>query len=77
MSLLKNMSTIDRIIRTFAGLALIYFGFFYNGLTDYLIINLLIGLLGVINVVSSILGACPVYTIVGISSCKNDGKIKN
>lgn len=77
MYLEKNMSPIDRIIRILAGLVLTYIGFFSDGITHYLIINILIGVLGVINIISSLLGSCPVYTIVGINSCKKVNSIKN
>lgn len=72
MSMVKNMSKIDRFVRFFIGAGLIYLGFFYVSLTNYAFINILVGIFGVINFVSAISAVCPVYSAVGISTCKKN-----
>lgn len=68
MALIKNMSNIDRFIRFFLGAGFFYLGFFFD-ITDYTVINGLIGLFGAVNMISATISVCPVYTFAGISSC--------
>ncbi len=63
----KNEGTLDRAIRIIVGLALIA-GFFLNsGSYSWLY------LVGIIPLVTGLLGSCPVYTILGIKTCKLKG----
>ena len=59
-----NEGTLDRALRIIVGLALIV-GFFLNrdGAWSWLY------LLGIVPLVTGILGSCPVYSILGISTC--------
>jgi sulfite exporter TauE/SafE len=61
-----NIGTIDRILRVIAGVALIAFALGYifpaTGWNWF-------GWLGVIPLLTAILGTCPVYTILGMSTC--------
>ena len=60
----RNESTVDRVVRAVLGL----------GLLSLLAIGPvpgwgLIGLVGLVPLVTAALGSCPVYTLLGISSC--------
>ncbi|MGL4322766.1 MAG: YgaP family membrane protein [Beijerinckiaceae bacterium] len=59
-----NMGTIDRALRAIIGLALLYFAFFaaptgYNW----------IGYIGFVPLLTAAIGSCPLYSILGISTC--------
>lgn len=60
-----NEGTIDRVLRVVLGLALIA-GFFLNrdGAWSWLY------LIGIIPLVTGLIGSCPLYAIFGISTCK-------
>jgi hypothetical protein len=61
-----NMGMIDRTIRALVGLALIAFAL------DLLLPNTgwnWIGWVGIVPLVTAILGNCPAYTVLGISTC--------
>jgi hypothetical protein len=61
----KNVGTLDRILRIVVGLALIA-GFFLNseaGSWRWLY------LLGVVPLLTGLLSTCPLYSLLGISTC--------
>ena len=60
-----NEGTLDRALRIILGLALIA-GFFLNrdGAWSWLY------LIGIVPLVTGILGSCPVYSVFGINTCK-------
>jgi 4-hydroxybenzoate polyprenyltransferase len=61
-----NIGTVDRIIRLIAGAALIAFalGYIYPG-TGW---NWA-GWIGVVPILTALLGNCPAYTLLGVSTC--------
>ena len=63
----KNMGTLDRTIRVaFAVLiAVLYFSGNLSGLTATILC-----ILAVVFVVTSFIGFCPLYTVIGLSTCK-------
>jgi hypothetical protein len=63
----RNMSNVDRVVRTIIALvaAYLYFG---NVVNATLGLVLLIG--AVIFLATSLISFCPIYAIFGISSCK-------
>jgi hypothetical protein len=65
-NLTRNIGSIDRILRIIVGLALIAFaipiGFPVTGWNW-------VGWIGVVPLVTALLGNCPAYSILGISSC--------
>jgi hypothetical protein len=65
------MGYLDRILRIIAGLVLIYIGFFATEIVDNTLINILLGLLGLLNVAAALTAFCPVYTLAHISTDKN------
>ncbi len=60
----KNEGTADRVIRVVAGLLLIA-GFFMMPEATYRWAFLI----GVVPLVTGLIGSCPVYSLLGISTC--------
>lgn len=60
----RNEGTIDRALRVILGLALIA-GYFMNGGGAYSWLYLL----GIVPLVTGLIGSCPLYTILGINTC--------
>jgi hypothetical protein len=62
----SNVGTIDRIVRVVVGLALIAYaiplGFSETGWNW-------IGWIGVVPLMTGLLGTCPLYSMVGLSTC--------
>lgn len=59
-----NIGTVDRVIRVVAGAALLWYALLAQP-TGY---NW-VGWIGVIPLVTAILGNCPLYSLLGISTC--------
>lgn len=66
----KNMGSIDRFIRIVTGLVMMYFGFINQAAIDSLIINIIVGIFGIISIVFAYLAFCPIYTLGNISTLK-------
>ncbi|WP_135506416.1 YgaP family membrane protein [Roseovarius aestuariivivens] len=67
-----NVGTIDRILRAVLGLALIYFAFF-SGLPAFESQALKFGatVIAFIMLIVAPVRVCPVYSILGIKTCRN------
>jgi len=61
----KNVGTIDRIVRIIVGIAFIA-GFALNMVAAPL--SWLVALVGIIALVTGIIGTCPAYSFMGIST---------
>lgn len=61
----KNVGTLDRGLRIFVGLALIA-GFFLNPDAAYRWAYLL----GIVPLLTGLIGSCPPYAMLGINTCK-------
>ncbi|SFK65904.1 YgaP family membrane protein [Shimia haliotis] len=61
----KNVGSIDKILRIVIGAALILGALMGYGLWMWI---------GVIPLATSLLGTCPLYTILGIRTCPLNGK---
>lgn len=59
-----NMGTIDRVVRVIIGIALLWYALFATP-TGY---NW-IGWIGIIPLVTALVGICPLYSILGVSTC--------
>lgn len=66
----RNLSNIDRIIRTLLGLVLIYYGFVDPSVIANPVAATLVGLFGLINIFAGITAFCPVYKLAGLSTCR-------
>jgi hypothetical protein len=63
-----NMGKLDRRLRGFLGASLVVVAFAVPAVSDRLILSLLVGGFGALNVISSSLGVCPVYTLAGMDT---------
>jgi Protein of unknown function (DUF2892) len=61
MSAFTNVGTIDRILRVVVGLGLISL-YFVGPQTPW-------GLIGIVPVLTALIGFCPAYTLFGIKTC--------
>ena len=61
---MKNVGSIDKIIRFIVGLALLSLFFFMKGNLKYL------GLIGLVPILTATISICPLYLIFGIKTCK-------
>ena len=55
-----NEGTIDRVLRVILGLGIGFAGYYYNSW---------FGLIGLIPSLTGLVGFCPLYALLGISSC--------
>jgi hypothetical protein len=62
--MVKNMGTVDRVLRVVVGLALLW----YAALATPTGFNW-IGWIGVVPLLTAALGTCPIYSLLGISTC--------
>lgn len=61
---MKNIGNVDRIIRVIIGLGLLSLLLVLNGNVRFL------GLLGLIPIITALIGFCPLYTLFGIKTSK-------
>lgn len=59
----QNVGSIDRILRAVVGLALIALAVFAEGMTW--------GWVGAIPLATSVMSYCPLYSALGMNTCKN------
>lgn len=62
------MGTIDRVIRTVMGSAMIFFGFVDQSLIGNIAIAYIVGVFGVISIAFAFIAFCPIYTMGNIST---------
>jgi hypothetical protein len=60
-----NVGTTDRVLRVLVGLALLL-GFVLNSGADWRWLYLI----GVVPLATGLVGSCPVYSLLGISTCQ-------
>ncbi len=65
----KNMGMIDRVLRTILAIvvAALYFGGQLTGIAA-----VILGIFAVIFLVTSFIGVCPLYTLLGITTLKGE-----
>ncbi len=68
MSIKRNLHSIDILIRTLIGVALVYIGFIDTTYIDNNVANWLLGIFGIINLVAAGMRSCPIYALAGFSS---------
>jgi len=68
MKFKRNMGLYDQIFRTVMGLALIYLGPFSDVLTSDMLSESLLAGVGIMIIISSLIGWCPLYHIAGFNS---------
>lgn len=65
-----NMGSWDRLLRFFAGWAMIFLGFVYTDAIHDDLLNTLVGVFGALNVISSVVKVCPAYLLAKISTIR-------
>lgn len=66
----KNMGTADRAIRIVVGLILLYLAFGTAALSG--VLNALAIIFGLVFIVTSAIGFCPLYRPLGMNTCSKD-----
>ncbi|MGB4659841.1 MAG: DUF2892 domain-containing protein [Mobilitalea sp.] len=61
---MKNVGSIDKIIRVIIGIALLSLLFLVEGNMKYL------GLIGIVPILTAAIGFCPIYRIFGLKTNK-------
>ena len=56
----RNEGTVDRALRVALGLALLFVAFTGRGVWGYL---------GIVPLLTGLMGSCPLYSILGVSTC--------
>jgi hypothetical protein len=64
----RNMGTVDRLIRTITGLAMIYFGFIDQSVIGNSTIAVIVGIFGIISIAFAYIAFCPIYTLGNVST---------
>ncbi|MCB1498685.1 MAG: DUF2892 domain-containing protein [Bauldia sp.] len=60
----RNVGSVDRVLRVVLGVALLVMFFVVpEGPWHW------VGLIGIIPLLTAVIGSCPLYTILGLSSC--------
>lgn len=62
----KNMGRADRLLRTLAGAAIVFF--FLNGAFQFTLGIVLLVIAGVF-IITSFIGVCPLYSLLGVNTC--------
>jgi hypothetical protein len=60
----KNVGSTDKIVRIVLGLGLLSLLFLLDAPMKYL------GLIGIVPLATSLMGWCPLYTLLGMNTCK-------
>lgn len=60
----KNVGSVDKILRIVVGLGLLSLLFVLEAPMKYL------GLIGLVPLATSLMGWCPLYTLIGVNTCK-------
>lgn len=60
----KNVGSTDKILRIVVGLGLLSLLFVLEAPMKYL------GLIGLVPLATSLMGWCPLYTLIGVNTCK-------
>jgi len=68
MALKTNMGVIDRVFRIAAGTLLVYIGLVNEGLIAGETLKYVLGAIGMMNILSSVAGVCPLYTFANINT---------
>lgn len=64
----KNMSTLDRFIRFFLGLAMLYASIFEKETINSTLVLVILGVSGISFIIVAFIAQCPVYKIANIST---------
>ena len=68
MNKFPNMHQVDRTVRLIIGLVCVYIGFVDRSLIPSMLVAVLVGTFGAVNLWAFFTGRCPVYTAAGFST---------
>ncbi len=68
------MGRIDQVLRLGISIVLIYVGFVDQELINDHLTSMIAGIIGIVNLLSALIGICPLYSITGINTCHKEGK---
>lgn len=71
MPIQSNLCLLDRLVRGGIGIGVTGFALFNGNMIDDVFIEILLGIFGVLNLISLFFGWCPVYQIAGINTKQN------
>ena len=74
MAIKKNVGLVDRILRLTAGLMMIYFGFINTTAIVDQVAAILLGVLGIIFLLTAVFSMCPFYNLIGLNTSSNQKK---
>ncbi|MFZ2872737.1 YgaP family membrane protein [Zavarzinia sp.] len=63
-----NIGTLDRVLRVIAGLVLLSLLFLLDGEAKWF------GLIGIVPLATAAMSWCPLYTLLGIRTCRTNGR---
>ena len=66
--LAKNVGTLDRVVRVIIGIALLIFLFWSDSPWRWA------GLIGIVPLMTALLGSCPLYSVFGLTTCPMENK---
>ncbi len=67
----RNMGLVDQVFRTLMGLSLIYIGPLSDVITNDTMSSILLSSVGIMIIVSSLIGWCPFYHLAGFNTYKS------
>lgn len=65
-----NENGVDRALRLILGVALLIASFMWLGVADGEITGIIAAVIGAVLVLTGLVGFCPAYRLVGMSTCK-------
>ena len=74
MKFRPNLNMIDRLVRLVVGLVCIYYGFIESALIGNQMIATVIGIFGIVNIISTLTAFCIVYALTGVSTRKDSAQ---
>lgn len=69
----RNMSLTDRIVRTIFGIVLMLLSWPFLDVVPSFVVSTFCLIFGAINIMSSVVSWCFMYSLIGISTEKDDG----
>ena len=61
----QNVGSVDKVLRIIVGLALLSMLVWVEGNAKYW------GLIGIVPLLTALMGICPAYSLIGVSTCPN------
>ncbi|WP_218310304.1 YgaP family membrane protein [Alteromonas antoniana] len=72
MQVTQNLNTLDRSLRGIIGIVVTAFALFNGDYIEEPIIEILLGIFGLLNLISLFSGWCPIYHLAGIDTRSKD-----